>query len=130
MSRGVRRTSDEGGVLVEYLLIAILVVIIALGVVQLALALHVRNMLVSAASEGARFAAAQDRELAEGRVRTELLIRESLGDYPARVDATSVVLDGVDMVVMRVEAPLPVFGLWGMRNVAVDAHALEEVHRG
>ncbi|MFO7244653.1 MAG: TadE/TadG family type IV pilus assembly protein, partial [Actinomycetes bacterium] len=39
--------------LVEFVLVSILVVVIALGVIQLALALHVRNMAISAASEGA-----------------------------------------------------------------------------
>lgn len=116
--------------LVEYVLIAILVVIVALGIVQLALALHVRNMVVSAASEGARFAAAEDRGLAEGKARTQLLLQQSLGDYPTHVEVASTVVDGVDMVVVSVESPVPVFGLWGTRRVVVDAHALEDRHRG
>lgn len=130
MSRGARSTDDEGNVLVEFVLVATLVVIVALGIVQLAVALHVRNMLTSAASEGARFAAAYDRDTADGVQRTEDLVRASLGDYPASVEGGMTVIDGVPAHRITVSAPIPLFGLWGVGNIEVDAHALDEVHRG
>lgn len=130
MSRAARSTGDEGSVLVEFVLVSILVVIIALGIVQLSVALHVRNMLTSAASEGARFAAAHDRETSHGVERTEQLIQAALGDYPASVEGGVTVVAGVPANRITVSAPVPLFGLWGVGNIEVDAHALEEVSRG
>lgn len=121
---------DTGAALVEFVLVSILVVIIALGLIQLALALHVRNMLASAASEGARVAAAYDSTLADGHARTRDVLSTSIGGYPAqiRVEATS--LSGADLVEVRVWGPTPVFGLWGFGTIEVHAHAYVEVHRG
>jgi len=130
VSPGDRRASDAGGVLVEFVLVAILVVIIALGVVQLSLALHVRNVVISAASEGARLAAAQDRGLGEGEARTRELLSSALGDYPVVVTSSTTAIGGADAVVIEVLAPVPVFGLWGIGSIREEAHALEEVRRG
>jgi Flp pilus assembly protein TadG len=128
--REVRRTDDAGGVLVEFVLVAILVVIVALGVVQLATALHVRNMAISAASEGARLAAAYDQGLAQGEARTREVLVSSIGDYPADIQASLTTVNGAEAVVVEVQAPIPVFGLWGVGSLSVQAHALKEVHRG
>ncbi|MDQ2661335.1 MAG: pilus assembly protein, partial [Actinomycetota bacterium] len=60
---GVRRlaqrlTRDErGSAVAEFTLVGILLTVLALAVVQLALALHVRNTMLDAAAEGARYAA-------------------------------------------------------------------------
>lgn len=116
--------------LVEFVLVSILVVVIALGVIQLALALHVRNMAISAASEGARLAAAHDRSLPEGEARTRDLLEASVGGLPAKVDAATATVGGAEAVVVEVEVPVPVFGLWGVGAIHVQAHALKEVHRG
>jgi Flp pilus assembly protein TadG len=129
-SQGAKRTDDAGAVLVEFTLVAILVVIIALGVIQLAAALHVRNMAISAASEGARLAAAHDRGLAEGEARTRDLLESSIGDVSATVEASTSTVFGADAVLMEVELPVPVFGLWGVGSMHVRAHALKEVDRG
>lgn len=116
--------------LVEFTLVAILVVIIALGVIQLAAALHVRNMAISAASEGARLAAANDRGLAEGEARARALLAASIGDGPARIDASATTVLGADAVRVEIDLPVPVFGLWGVGSLHVQAHALKEVDRG
>jgi Flp pilus assembly protein TadG len=117
-------------VLVEFTLVAILVVIIALGVIQLAAALHVRNMAISAAAEGARLAAANDRGLADGEARTRELLTASIGHPGASVQASTASILGADAVLVEVDLPVPVFGLWGFGSIHVQAHALEEVNRG
>lgn len=116
--------------LVEFVLIAILVAIIALGVIQLSVALHVRNMAISAASEGARLAAAHDRGLAEGEARAQDVLASSIGNVPATVTASETVVGGVPAVVVEIETPVPVFGLWGVGAIHVQAQALKEVSRG
>src|SRR5699024_8700584 len=51
-----RRLNDErGSAVVEFVLVSVLVVTLLLGVLQLTLALHVRNTVVDAAGEGARY---------------------------------------------------------------------------
>ena len=55
-----------------------------LGIVQVALVLHVRNTLTSAASEGARYAATVDRPPGAGVERTRQQIRGALAGRFAR----------------------------------------------
>lgn len=122
--------TDRGGIAVEFVLLSILVVVLAVGIMQVALSLHVRNIVLSSASAGARYAAAYDRSPADGQHRTEDLIAASLGDYPARVTVSETSIDGSGAVRVEVTAPVPVLGLWGVGSVHVSAHALAEEHRG
>ena len=97
------------------------------GVLQLALALHVRNTLVDAAGEGARYGALVGRDPGDAVARTRALITASLvDDLAGDVSAATVTLDGVDTVVVTVRAPLPVMGLVGPRTLEVDGHAVDE----
>ncbi|UTT65230.1 pilus assembly protein [Janibacter sp. CX7] len=78
-----------------------LLLFVFLGVFQLGLTLHVRNTLISCASEGARYGAREGSTPQEGAGRTEDLIGRSLsarfaGDVTARVDTTAAALDATD----------------------------------
>ena len=99
-----------------------------LGVVQLALVLHVRNTLVDCASEGARYGGLADRTPADGAARTRQLIGMSLSPrYADDVSATTRILDGVTVVEVHVESALPVVGLFGPgRGISVTGHGLQE----
>lgn len=130
MSPEVRHGRDDGNVVVEFVLVSILVITIAMGVIQLAVALHVRNMLISAASEGARLAATNDRGIADGVQRTDALLSDSLANYEVLVTASDTVIDGAPATQVTVEAPFPVFGLWGFGSMSVSARAFEEAGRG
>ncbi len=130
VSREAERGRDDGNVVVEFVLVSILVITIAMGVIQLAVALHVRNMLISAASEGARLAATNDRGLDDGVSRTESLLSESLGGYDVHVSAFDTVIDGAAATQVTVTAPVPVFGLWGVGTISVSGRAFEEADRG
>ena len=127
MSR-VRDGQDAGSAVVEFVLVSILVVVLLLAVVQLGMALHIRNTLVSAAGEGARFAAAADRYPEDGAEHTRVLIRQSLPDsYADQVSARYAVVGGVPTVEVEVQADLPVFGWLGPSGVLrVTGHAMEE----
>lgn len=130
VSRGDRRARDEGSAIVEFVLVSILVVALALGVIQLALTLHVRNMMVSAASEGARLAATHDRGLQDGVDRTNWLLGESLGGMSPEVTAEDITIDGAPAVHVAVTAPVPLVGLWGAGSLEVSARAFKEGDRG
>ncbi len=117
---------DDGSVVVEQLMTMILVVMIALGVLQVALAVHVRNTLIEAAAEGARLAARSDRDLDDGAARAESLAAESLGGLDVSADAAGATVAGMPAVVVTVTAPVPVLGLWGPGEATVHGTALEE----
>jgi Flp pilus assembly protein TadG len=109
-------------------LVLVVVLPLFLGIVQVALVLHVRNTLTSAASEGARYAATYDRGPMHGAARTRMLVAAVLAPrYAADVRAAQTTVDGLPGVVVRVRARVPALGLWGPAVVvSVDGHAVEE----
>ncbi len=120
--------ADEGAAVVDFVLIGGLIVVIALGIVQLTLGLHVRNTLVDSASAGARYGALEGRSTGAAVRRTRELVGGSLADgYASDVSARRVVVDGVEMVEVEIRAPLPVIGLIGPAGrMTVTGHAIAE----
>ncbi len=124
----MRPSADRGAAVVEFTLVTIVLVALFLAIVQLALALYVRNTLVAAAAEGARYAANADRDVADGEARTRQLVSASLGDgFAGDIRAGRVMVDGVPTVVVEVRATLPLVGLAGPdRLLVVRGHAFDE----
>ena len=122
------RLDERGSAVVDFALVGGLVTLVFAGVLQLTLAQHVRNTLVDCAAEGARFAALADRTPADGVDRARSLIDAALSAaYASDVTARRVVVDGLDVVEVRVVAPLPVAGLLGpVGSLTVVGHALAE----
>lgn len=127
---GADRADDDGtrgSAVVDFVLVAGLTTLLFVAVLQLALAQHVRNTLVDCAGEGARYAASADRDPADGERRTRELIAAALGPgYDADVAVVETDVDGLDVVEVRVRAPLPVLGLIGPTRLTVRGHGLEE----
>lgn len=126
-----RVQGDTGSSVVEFTLVSVLLVGLFLGILQLAVVLHTRNVLVSAAQEGARYAANADRTPAEGVLRTRQAIGEALGaGMRDRMTVTPLPVDlstPAPVVGMQVSGPLPVFFLpAGPVRLTVRGHALEE----
>lgn len=119
---------DDGSAVVDFVLVSVLLVTVFLGVVQLGVALHVRNTLVAAAAEGARYAANADRDPADGAQRTRALVEESLGaDLVQDVAAGFEDVAGSRTVVVEVRARLPLLGLLGPdQGLVVRGHAWDE----
>jgi len=119
---------DDGSAVVEFVLVSILVVVLFLALVQLAVALHVRNTLVAAAAEGARYAAAADRSPDEGAEYTARLIEKTLPSaFASDVTAGYEDVAGIPTVVVEVKTQLPVWGWIGPGGVlVVHGHAMEE----
>jgi Flp pilus assembly protein TadG len=132
MSRRRRRrpgwAADQGSAIVEFSLVGVLLSVLFLALLQLGLALHVRNTLVASAAEGARYAANADRDPADGAAVTERLIRDSLADsFAGDVTSGFETVGGVRTVYVEVRATLPLVGLLGpSRAIVVRGHALEE----
>jgi len=124
----VRIRDDRGSAIVEFTLVSVLLTVLFLALLQLGLALHVRNTLTASAAEGARYAANADRSPEQGAEVTRTLIRDSLADsFASGVTSGQETVGGVPTVYVQVEATLPVVGLLGPpRGIRVRGHALDE----
>lgn len=123
------RGCDEGGsAVVDFVLVLVILVPLFLGILQLALVLHVRNTLTSAASEGARQAAMADRTQADGAAYTREQISGALADrFADDVSARATTIGGAPAVEVTVRAKVPALGLWGPAvALEVSGHAVEE----
>lgn len=119
---------ERGSAVVEFTLVSVLLAVLALAVVQLALALHVRNTVLDAAAEGARYAALAGSSPAEGITRTRDLISTAISsDYADDISAGSALVGGVPVVVITVRTTMPVVGLLGVeQGLEVSGHAAVE----
>jgi Flp pilus assembly protein TadG len=113
---------------VEFALVTILLVFLFLALMQLGLALYVRNTLVASAAEGARYGANADRTPGEGAQHARQLIRDALADrYANGVSAGYEDVAGGRTVYVQVTTSLPLVGLLGpARALRVRGHAMEE----
>jgi hypothetical protein len=113
---------------VDFVLVGALATLVFVGVVQLAVVLHVRNTLVDCAAEGARYGALADRTPQDGARRAAALISEDLtARYAQDVQSGRETVDGLATVVVRVRAPVPLLGLLGAgRFLTVSGHAVSE----
>lgn len=102
-------------------------VLMLFGVVlQIAFALYARNIMLDAASAGARYGTLLDRTESEGRTRTEEIIAGGLPDiYQTTVSSSAVTVNGVDAIEIRVQGTLPVVGPFGFdQGIEVSGHAI------
>lgn len=122
------RREDRGSAVVDFVLVMLVLTPLILGILHLALVLHVRNTLTSAASEGARYAATLDRAPADGVAKARAEIGSALaGSFAREVTAVSVSVSGAPGVRVTVRAEVPPLGLWGpAMTVIASGHAIEE----
>ncbi|WP_182524044.1 TadE/TadG family type IV pilus assembly protein [Nocardioides dongkuii] len=125
---GPRRRDERAAAVVDLVLVLVVLVPLVLGIIQVALVMHVRNTLAAAAAEGARYAATADRGPGEGEALTRRQIDEAVAGRFARdisVGRTSV--GGRPAVVVTVRATVPALGLGGPGvELEVTGHAIEE----
>ena len=102
------RATKGGAAVVEFVLVTVVAVVLALSLAQLGLFLWERNALMGSLSEGARVAATEGRTVADGRrLATELLRRSAGGRVAGAVPIQGVETGGV--VVLLAEGTLPSF---------------------
>lgn len=124
-----RRGRREGGAaVVDFVLVLVVLIPLVLGILQVALVMLVRNTLVAAASEGARYAATSDRGPGDGVALTRRQIDGAVsGRFARDVSARQVTIDGAPTIVVTVRAEVPALGLGGPGIVVeVAGHAVEE----
>lgn len=126
------RPHDAGSAPVEFVLVGSLVVFLFLGVLQLALLLHMRNVVVASASEAARTAANADRDCVDGARRFDELLRSALSSRVAdgvrrRDCGLGQVAGGASVTWFAAEVDLPlVFLPFGSVTVEATARAVRE----
>lgn len=119
--------SERGSAVVEFALVAPLVLLLGLAVLQVALALHVRATLTSAAAEGARAAALAGSDPSAGVRRARQLLAQNIAQSAVtRVTAARTTEQGLSVMAVRIDARLPLVGLLGPTVMTVVGHALEE----
>jgi hypothetical protein len=98
-------------------MVGTLLTVLTLSVLQLGFALHVRNTVIDAAAEGARFGALADNQLVDGVTRTQDIISTALSPgYAQDVSVGVGEFDGHPAVIVTVRTPLPLLGLAGVDN--------------
>lgn len=129
----IRRTAgDRGAAVVDFVLVSVLVLALFLLVLQIGLVLHVRNVLVSSAQEGARHAANADVDISEGREVALQSVAQALSsqiaDSARSSPATTLVPvgDGLSAVEVTLDASVPLVLPIAAINLRVKGHALRE----
>lgn len=124
-----RLLSDErGSTPVEFVLVGVLLTVLTLGVLQLGLAVYVRNVVHDAAVEGAYHAALADVETTAGAQRARDVVERAVGDgFVEGATASESTALGYDTVAVTVTTRLPLIGLLGVpHGWEVTVHAPAE----
>jgi Flp pilus assembly protein TadG len=106
--------------LVESALVLPLLIVLSLGILQVVLYAHARDVLTSAVQEGARLAAEDGRGLDEGDARARALVTAGLGASvePVHLNAT----EDDDVVTLRADARLrPILPLPLIQDLPIRA---------
>jgi Flp pilus assembly protein TadG len=119
---------ERGSAVVEFTLVAVVLVPLFFAALQLAFVWHVKTTITSAASQGARYAAAYDRDLADGERRAADVVDQALGGSVVDQErASQTQVRGQSVVEVVVRANVPTLGFWGPSiTVAGTGHAVEE----
>jgi Flp pilus assembly protein TadG len=135
------RAVDAGSAAVDFVLVSLILVPLFMAILQLGLALYVRNTLAACAQDGARYGADANvvvqgnAAMADAATRQATrCVEESLsGSYVQRISGSApTVTDSagnpVRVVEVRIASPLPLAGLFGLGPQVLHAQgdALQE----
>ena len=122
------RTDERGAAVVDFVLVLLVLLPLVIGILQLALVLHVRNTLASAAAEGARNAAVAGSSAPAGPQKVQDLVDGALSEKFVRsVSVRPASVGGAPGYVAVVEAEVTVLGFGGAGIlVRATGHAVAE----
>ena len=131
--RPLGRSDDErGSAVVEFVLVSLLIVMLLLAVLQVAVYVHVRNVVTASAQEGARYAANADVDSTAGAARTVEVVARATSERTAKGLACSSTeeLDGtgLTLVVVRCSGSVPslLAALGNLLPLEVTGRAVKE----
>ena len=123
---------ERGSAVVDFVMVSILIVTLLLAVLQVAVYVHVRNVVTASAQEGARYAANADVDSAGGAARTVEVVARATSVRTARGLActSGEELDGsgLTLVVVRCAGSVPALlaFLGRLLPLAVTGRAVKE----
>jgi Flp pilus assembly protein TadG len=128
------RTDDgeRGSAVVDFVMVSLLIVALLLVVLQVAVYVHVRNVVTASAQEGARYAANADVDSASGVARTvEVVARATSIQTAGGLSCTSaeeVDGSGLTLVVVRCSGSVPslLAALGNLLPLEVTGRAVKE----
>jgi|SRR6266568_3705962 len=128
----VMRRGDDGAAVVEFVLIAVPLLFLLLAVLQVAVYLHLRNVVVASAAEGARYGANADRTTSDGAPFAEQVLRYGVrGRAAAAIHCTAAEEHGAGgtvLVAVRCRGSVPTLlsAVGDLLPVDVTARAIKE----
>jgi Flp pilus assembly protein TadG len=124
----VKPSAEHGSAPAEFVLTAVVLLALVLGVLQVGAVLLVRNTALAAVAEGARWSAIVGNSDADGVARARQVLTDSLGPaYAAGGRAGRPVWQRQPATVVTASIPLPVIGLFGPpAAIEVSGHAALE----
>ena len=123
---------ERGGAVVDFVLVSVLIVTVLLAVLQVAVYVHVRNVVTASAQDGARFAANADVDSGVGAARTVAVVGRATSARTARgLTCTSREepdVTGLRVVVVRCAGSVPslLAGLGNLLPLEVTGRAVKE----
>ncbi len=102
---------ERGSAVVDFVMVSMLIVALLLAVLQVAVYVHVRNVVTASAQDGARFAANADVNSAAGAARTVEVVARATSEQTAEglacTSAEEVDGTGLTLVVVRCSGTVP-----------------------
>jgi Flp pilus assembly protein TadG len=123
---------ERGSAVVDFVLVSILIVMLLLAVLQVAVYVHVRNVVTASAQEGARFAANADVDSGAGAGRTVEVVGRATSEQTAQglacTSAEESDATGLTLVVVRCSGSVPTLlaGLGNLLPLEVTGRAVKE----
>jgi hypothetical protein len=126
--RTVRHRGERGSAVVDFVMVLVVLLPLFAGVLQLALVLHVRNTLSSAAAEGARYAAVAGSSPQEGVAKAREQVVGALSpDYARDIRVEPVSIGGAPAYQLTIDAHVPTLGLGGIAiEFSVSGNAIRD----
>ncbi len=120
----------------DFVLVSVLIVGLLLAVLQVAVYVHVRNVVTASAQEGARYAANADVPSGSGAPRTVLIVAQATSQQTAQGLACSSVEQvepdsGLTLVVVRCDGAVPALlpALGNLLPLSVTGRSIKEAVR-
>lgn len=112
LKRRVReaRRSERGQAMVEAAVAFPLLLMVTIGLIQFALFYHAQNVVTGAVQDGARVAAGEDRNLADGVAHAQAVLRAGLGPSASEVAVQGI--DGGDAIAIEAQGRLRTIIPW------------------
>ncbi|HVI37137.1 MAG TPA: TadE/TadG family type IV pilus assembly protein [Gaiellales bacterium] len=123
---------ERGSAVVDFVLVSILIMVLLLAVLQVAVYVHLRNVVTASAQAGARYAANADVDSAAGAGRTVEVVARATSERTALglacTSAEEADASGLTLVVVRCSGSVPTLlaGLGNLLPLQVTGHAVKE----